>query len=229
MVWLDFFYSGKFVDLLDRRTTQELCIELESQKEVCHVEVDHQTGTLPNQDSEQQLEKFRIREKSLDEARLLAGRKAQEYLRALERANKQLRASEKAQLFGSEKIRRLSELLQNAEETAAAIRKENNILISHIATLQGGVQTLTDDDIQKEMTVLYHDLEQWTLKRIKASAAAKSDFDFLNVENAVAEMQSSLSALIHQNFWTSEFVGSGTEANQHMTNLTNVIGSTCKS
>lgn len=79
------------------------------------------------------------------------------------------------------------------------------------------------------MTILYHDIEQWILKHSRASLAAKPEIEFLNAEDpAVAEMQSKVSVLIHQNFWNSEFVGYGTQYNQYMTATTNAIGNKCE-
>ena len=133
-------------------------------------------------------------------------------------------------MFASEKVRRLSEVLQNVEETAATIRKENNILTSNIATLQTGLQTLTDEDVKKEMTVLYHDLEQWILSHIRGLFDAQPGLGSLNAEDSlVARMQSEISCLIHQHFWTSDFVGCGAESNQYMTEINNVIGHKCRS
>lgn len=131
-------------------------------------------------------------------------------------------------MFASEKVRRLLEALQNVEETAATIRKENNILTSNIATLQTGVQTLTDEDVKKEMTVLYLDLEQWVLSHIRSLFDAQPGLGSLNAEDPlIAQMQSEISCLIHQHFWTSSFVGCGAESNQYMTDINNVIGHKC--
>ncbi|KAJ5339949.1 hypothetical protein N7452_006677 [Penicillium brevicompactum] len=178
----------------------------------------------------EQIEKSRTHEQSLGEAKDLAEKKAARYFRALERVEKQLRASEKAHLFASEQVRRLSELLQNVEETAATVRKENNILTSNIATLQTGVQKLTDEDVKKEMTVLYHDLEQWILNYIRGLFDAQPGLGSLNAEDSlIAQMQSEISCLIHQHFWTSDFVGCGAQNNQYMTEINDFIGHKCPS
>lgn len=203
-------------------------MEVESLNKVCHVNVDHKLHVLI-QIGEWNLQKSRAHERHLSEAKLVAEKKAETYLQGLNRAKNQLRVSEKAQLVADEKIRRLSELLDDAKETAAKIRKENNILTSNIANLQTGVLIFTDDEVEKEMTVLYHDLERWILSHIRVLVAAQPGFKSLNVEDSlVAQMQSEISGLIHQNFWTSAFVGCGTGGNQYMTDITNVIGNGCK-
>lgn len=142
---------------------------------------------------------------------------------------KQLQASQRAELFAGEKIRRLSELLDSARETEIIARKENNILTSNIATLQTGIQTLTDDDIKKEMTVLYHELEQWVVKYCETHFPHQPEDGSARCKSQqVAAIQSEISILILRNFWTATFVGCGVQGDQYVAQMTEVIMDQCK-
>ncbi|CAG8300865.1 unnamed protein product [Penicillium salamii] len=141
---------------------------------------------------------------------------------------KQLQASQRAELFASEKIRRLSELLDAARETEIIARKENNILTSDIATLQTGIQSLTDDEIKKDMTVLYHELEQWVVKYCETHFLNQPEDGSARCKSQqVAAIQSEISMLILRNFWTVTFVGCGVQGDQCVAQMTEVIRNQC--
>ncbi|CAG7988188.1 unnamed protein product [Penicillium salamii] len=164
----------------------------------------------------------------MEREKLLAQKNAKGYCSALLRVEKQLRNSQRAELFASEKVRRLSELLDAAREKETITRRENNILTSNIATLQTGMQTLTDDDIRREMTVLYHELEQWAVRYCETLFSNRPENGSPRCKSEqVAAIQSEISVLILQNFWTGVFVGCGVQDNQYMAQITEVIRNQC--
>ncbi|CAG8933624.1 unnamed protein product [Penicillium salamii] len=174
------------------------------------------------------LHDYREKANSLEREKSLAQKNAKGYCSALMKIEKQLQASQRAELFSSEKVRRLSELLDAAREKEDVTMRENNILTSNIATLQTRMQTLTDDDIRREMTMLYHELEQWVVRYCEILFSNQTENGSPRCKSEhVAAIQSEISVLILQNFWTGVFVGGGVQGNQYMAEITDVIRNKC--
>lgn len=142
---------------------------------------------------------------------------------SLVEAERGYQISQKAKICADEKCRRLTELLEKAEQTAAETRKENNTLTSTIATLQTGIEILTDDQVKHEMIMLYHELEQWIFSYISDPVVMEPGYHPENNSQRLIELQSSICGHIHQNFWSSFFVGLEPSSSQYMMNLNNVI------
>ena len=156
-------------------------------------------------------------------------KKVRNYQEALIEAQKKLQASQKAALFSNEKARRLSELLETAEKTADLIKKENNILVSNIATLQTGIHTITDDEIKKQMTVLYHELEQWIVRNFgRPPPNTPEDSSSTGKTRLVERIQSDISVMILRELWTGLFIGCGVQDDAYMIQITDMIKSHCE-
>lgn len=156
--------------------------------------------------------------------------KAADKLRVtLVETERECQISQKAKICADEKCRRLTELLEKAEQIVKETRKENNTLASTIATLQTGIEIFTDDQVKHEMTMLYHELEQWIFRYITDATVIEPGYHPENNSQQLIELQSSICGCIHQNFWSSFFVGLGPSYNQYMMNLNNVIMEKCTS
>lgn len=144
-------------------------------------------------------------------------------------AERQCQISQKAKLCADEKCRRLTELMEKSEQTASETRKENNILTSKIATLQTGIEIFTDDQVKHEMTMLYHELEQWIFSHIADTVLIEPGTGPECNTQRLIQVQSSICGWIHQNFWSSFFVGFGPSYSQYMMSLDNAVVEKCKS
>ncbi|KAJ5542737.1 hypothetical protein N7535_005161 [Penicillium sp. DV-2018c] len=107
---------------------------------------------------------------------------------------------QKRLLFAEEQSRRRAELCTEAVQAAEEARKENRILMRKIASLQFGLETLTDGDIKREMCSIYHELERWVFNHFGGKDLKSSD-------PGLEYIQSAISDIIYRKFWNRFAVG----------------------
>ncbi|KAJ5502793.1 hypothetical protein N7463_005667 [Penicillium fimorum] len=127
-------------------------------------------------------------------------------------ANENAELLHRGWLFAEEQSRQRGELLENAIQEANAARKENRILMTKIASLQAGAETLSDEEAKREMSLLYHELEYWRFSHFAAKPSSQQrndptprpeypDILILDI------IQSDIAGLIHGSFWNRFMVG----------------------
>ncbi|KGO76317.1 hypothetical protein PITC_037430 [Penicillium italicum] len=127
-------------------------------------------------------------------------------------AEQKVKFFQKGRLLAEEQARQRGELLENAIRETKVARKENRILMTKIATLQAGIETFSDEEAQKEMSRLYHDLAHWRFTHFAAKttpqqrndATPRSDILDTSILDII---HSDIAALIYRSFWNRFMVG----------------------
>ncbi|KAJ5508773.1 hypothetical protein N7527_010916 [Penicillium freii] len=123
---------------------------------------------------------------------------------------------QRGQILAQEQARQRAKLLDNATREAKVARKENRILTTKIASLQAGIETFSDEEAQREMCLLYHDLEHWRFTHFaaKPTPQQRNDLthstprsDMLDI-STLDIIQADIAALIYRSFWNRFMVGS---------------------
>ncbi|CAG8890323.1 unnamed protein product [Penicillium egyptiacum] len=125
-------------------------------------------------------------------------------------------AEEKAEIFQRDRLlveeqaRQRGELLENAVQESKVARKENRILMAKIASLQAGVETFSDEQVKREMCLLYRGLEHWRFTHFVTKPAPhdpKPRSDSLDI-STLDIIQADIAGLIYRSFWNQFMVGS---------------------
>ncbi|KAJ5143426.1 uncharacterized protein N7515_002213 [Penicillium bovifimosum] len=120
-------------------------------------------------------------------------------------AEKNAQSFQRGLLLAEEQSRRRAELHDEAVKEAEAARKENRILVASLAGLQSGIETSTDEDIKREMCLLYHDLERWVFSHCGRRPTSEETIE--THDQGLEFTQSAISGLIFRNFWNRFAVG----------------------
>lgn len=115
-------------------------------------------------------------------------------------------------------------------------RKENRILTTKIASLQAGIETFSDEEAQREMCLLYHDLEHWRFTHFaaKPTPQQRNDLthstprsDMLDI-STLDIIQADIAALIYRSFWNRFMVGSDHIWSNYLRKIDSEIDNQCK-
>ncbi|KAJ5824732.1 hypothetical protein N7447_007072 [Penicillium robsamsonii] len=151
----------------------------------------------------------------------------------LKTANENAEVRYKGRLFAEEQSRQRGKLLENTIQEANAARKENRILMTKIASLQAGAETLSDEEAKREMSLLYHDLEYWRFTHFtaKPSAEQRNDPtprpespDILTLDI----IQSDIAGLIYGSFWNRFMVGAEHPRSDYLRTADSEVNKRCK-
>ncbi|CAI7594440.1 unnamed protein product [Penicillium glandicola] len=119
---------------------------------------------------------------------------------------------QRARLLAEEQARQRGELLKNANQETQTARKENRILTTRIASLQAGIETFSDEEAKREISLLYHDLEHWRFTHFAAKPTPQQGHEptprpeSLDI-STLDIIQSDIAGLIYRSFWNRFMVG----------------------
>ncbi|KAJ5116883.1 hypothetical protein N7456_001231 [Penicillium angulare] len=135
----------------------------------------------------------------------------------LTEANEEIRGLKQAYTIGEEKARRLNEQLEESSRELSTVFQSNNKLAIKLTKLQKYTDQLADDEIQRMVGQVYHNLEKWVKNHYvqpfteELSANMKSDGAKYPSDNldAFFHFYSDLSWHIYERFLGRIMVGTG--------------------
>jgi hypothetical protein len=124
-------------------------------------------------------------------------------------------------------------MLEDVTREARAIRKENRVLTTKIATLQAGIEIFTDEQAKQEMCLLYNDLKRWSFTQFRRTPSLGEGDDALEAEEKydtfnLKVAQSEIAGMIYCSFWTTFSVGYGADWEEQFRKLDREIKKQCE-
>ena len=104
--------------------------------------------------------------------------------------------------------------------------------MAKIASLQAGTESFSDEEIKREMCVLYHDLSHWSFTHFAAKPAQlRNDptprSDSLDI-STLDIIQSDITGLIYRSFWNRFMVGSEQIWSNYLRKVDSEVDKQCK-